>query len=373
MDGIRSDREMKEFDSWTRGPMGLSQRIGAEQRPRPAIARRWIALCAFASVGWLAGCSPSSSGREEANTSTTSAPSATPASSASVQAAAVKCMRSNDLACAEANWSEYVKRRPTDVRAIANLGFVLNKQDKHEQAIAAFEKDIGMGAGSYDLFAFYADSLGKVGRTDEAIDWSYKTLKLMPSLVDVRENLARLLVSKKRNYEALTLLSEFDQYLDEHGESARFMANRMAIESSMHDLDATQDQEVTGLRLVKFKDTFFAPVSVGQSGVRAFVVDTGATSVVVNDDFLAAAKTPYTMVRAQVEAHLADGRVVGAKEVLIDQLMVGPIELHKVKALTCQSCELLLGANALSAFTMTVAQIKGVDVATLVPRVAPHS
>ncbi|HEY9133729.1 MAG TPA: retroviral-like aspartic protease family protein [Dyella sp.] len=333
---------------------------------------RWaMATGAAALITVLTGCSaPPSPASADASASPAIAVPASPTSAAT---AAVKCMRDNDLACAEANWKQYVKLRPTDVRGIASLGVVLNKEDKNDQAIAEFEKDIRLGAGAYDLFAYYADSLDKVGRTDEAIDWSYKTLKLEPSLVDVREKLGQMLVLKKRSYEALTLLSEFDEYLDEHGQPQQFLGNRMAIESAMHDLGKADSHEAAGLRLVKFKDTFYAPVSVGQSGVRAFVVDTGATSVVVNDAFLASSKVPYKTLRSQVEARLADGRVVAASQVLIDRLMVGPMELDNVKALSCQSCELLLGSNALSAFTMNVSQVKGVDVATLTPHNPSHS
>lgn len=334
---------------------------------------RWVVVPgAVIVMAMLAGCSSSST--TTSTTASAAAPSpaapARPVSAAGLETSAANCMRNNDLACAETNWSEYVKLRPTDTRGIANLGFVLNKEDKDAQAIALFEKDISMGAGAYDLFAFYADSLAKVGRTDDAIDWSYRTLKLVPSLVDVREKLAQLLVLKKRNYEALTLLSEFDQYLDQRGRQPYFLGNRMAIESAMHDLDKAHSQESNGLKLVKFSDTFYAPVSVGVSGVRAFVVDTGATSVVINNEFMTASKVPYTTLHAHVLARLADGRQVDAKEVLIDRLMVGPIELDKVKAMSCESCSLLLGSNALSAFTMNVTQVKGVDVATLTPHLS---
>lgn len=332
------------------------------------VARLGFMPIALAGLALLAGCNQSSSPAASTPAVASGAPviSAT-ASPESLQSAAVVCMRKGDLACAEANWSAFVKKRPLDASGLASLGMVLNKEDKNEQAIVAFEKDISMGAGAYDLFAYYADSLSKVGRIDESIDWSYKTLKLVPSLVDVREQLAQMLVIKKRSYEALTLLSEFDQYLDEHGQSPRFLANRMSIESGIHDMGSTISPESSSLRLVKFQDTFYAPVSVGESGVRAFVVDTGATTVVVNDDFLAAAKVPYKTLRQQVPEHLADGRVVVAREVLIDHLMVGPIELTKVKAVSCQSCALLLGANALASFSMNTSQVKGVEVATLTP------
>jgi tetratricopeptide (TPR) repeat protein len=325
---------------------------------------RWLVVASVPiMMSLLAACSNSSS-------TTSAAASAAPVSADALENAATTCMSNNDLACAETDWSKYVQLRPMDVRGIANLGFVLNKEDKNDQAIAQFEKDISMGAGAYDLFAFYADSLSKVGRTDEAIDWSYKTLKLEPSLVDVREKLAQLLVMKKRKYEALTLLSEFDEYLDERGKQEYFLGNRMAIESAMHDLGTSDSPETGGLKLVKFMDTFYAPVSVGESGVRAFVVDTGATSVVINNEFMTASKTPYQTLRAHVLARLADGREVDAKEVLIARMMVGPFELDKVKAIACDSCALLLGSNALSSFTMNFSQVKGVDVATLAPHAA---
>lgn len=338
-----------------------------------AVYRWMVAIGGVALLGMLSGCSAPSSSASMGASQAQEPAIAVPASATSAATAAVDCMRSNNLVCAEANWKQYVKLRPTDVRGIASLGVIYNKEDKNALAIEAFEKDISLGAGAYDLFAYYADSLDKVGRTDEAIDWSYKTLKLEPSLVDVREKLAQMLVLKKRSYEALTLLSEFDEYLDERGHPAQFLGNRMAIESAMHDLGKVDSQETAGLRLVKFKDTFYAPASMGQSGVRAFVVDTGATSVVVNDAFLASSHVPYKTLRPQVEAHLADGRVVVASLVLIDRLMVGPTELDNVKALSCQSCGLLLGSNALSSFTINISQVKGVDVATLTPHTPSHS
>lgn len=329
-----------------------------------ARACRSLALANFALVwgGQIAGCS------NQAPPSSPATAAQPPASASSLEQAAVTCMRNNDLPCAESNWSQYVKLRPMDTKAIANLGFVLNKEDKDEQAIAQFEKVISMGEGAYDLFAFYADSLAKVGRIDDAIDWSYKTLKLVPSLVDVRGKLSKLLIVKKRNYEALTLLAEFDQYLETRGHQAYFLGDRMAIESAMHSTNVPGSEEAKSLRLVKLGQAFYVPVSVGESGTRAFVVDTGASTVVINDDFITASKAKYTTVRAHVTAKLADDREIDAKEVLINRMMVGPVVLDNVKAMACGSCELLLGSNALSMFNMNIAQVQGVEVATLSPR-----
>jgi predicted aspartyl protease len=337
--------------------------------------QRWtLALMALSGTCLVAACSdnasaPPSSATASAAPAVAVQPNASPSA---LQTTAVNCQQNNDLPCAEANWTQYIKLRPMDTRAIANLGFVLNHEDKDPQAIAQFEKDISMGEGTYDIFAYYADSLAKVGRTDEAIDWSYKTLKIEPSLVDVRGKLSKLLVMKQRNYEALALLAEFDQYLDTRGQQPYFTGDRMAIESALHD-GMTKSGETKGIRMEKLDGTFYAPVSVGESGTRAFVVDTGATEVLLNDDFLVASKAPYKIVRAHVIAKLADGREVEAKEVMIDHMLVGPIEVDNVKAMSCGQCELLLGEDALSRFNMNMTQVQGVDVATLAPNMALQS
>lgn len=280
---------------------------------------------------------------------------------------AIGCLRTHDLPCAESAYAAYVKLRPTDGRGIANLGFVLNGEGKDEAAVEQFEKAIAMGQGAYDLFGSYADSLAKVGRIDDAIAWSYKTLKLVPSLVDVRSNLAKLLVMRQRRHEALAVLAEFDQSLERRGHEPYFEAQRMAIESlAGPEPQAAGTDEV--LHLAKVDRQYYAPVSVGESGTHAFVVDTGATSVVLNEMFLASAKVKYAVARNNVTARLADGTVIHARQVLLDRLAIGPIVLDHVDALVCDSCSLLLGENALSRLDMSTTQVQGVDMLTLARR-----
>ena len=43
---------------------------------------------------------------------------------------------------------------------------------------------------------------------------------------------------------------------DEHGQSAYFLGNRIAIESAMHDVGSGSSQERNALRLVKFDNAF---------------------------------------------------------------------------------------------------------------------
>lgn len=313
------------------------------------------ALFALALSSLLGGCSKSSQPPK-------------PMSAHELEQAAINCMRTRDLACAESDWARYVKMRPDDSRAIANYGFVLNWKGEDRAAVAQFRSAIDQGEGTYDLFAAYADSLEKIGRIDDAIDWSYKALQLVPSLVDVRGKLAKLLVRKQRYYEALTLLAEFDQHLESDGHPPYFKGQRISIESIVPRESQPASTRRSHLRLVQFDGQFYAPVRIGDSSVKAFLVDTGASTVALNDDFLVTSKARYKITRVHTRARTADGRIVDAKLVIIDHMEVGAFELDGIPAMVCATCSLLLGENALSHFNMTATQVQGVNVLVLNPR-----
>lgn len=282
--------------------------------------------------------------------------------------AAIHCMSARDWECAEDNWSQYIKLRPGDSRAIANYGFALHFDGNDQAAIRQFETAIGQGEGTYDLFAAYADSLANVGRTEAAVDWSYKALQLVPSLVDVRGSLAKLLVRQKKYYEALALLAEFDQHLEAEGHPPWFKGQRIAIESTVpRPLPGNDDRRPTPLRMVEFNGHFFAPVRIGDAPVAAFVVDTGASTVTLDDDFLVASKAKYTIARIHAPVKIADGSIVDAKLVAIDHMEIGNFELDDVPAVVCGTCALLLGENALSHFDMAATKVQGVNALTLIP------
>lgn len=275
-------------------------------------------------------------------------------------------MQSHDWECAESDLSQYIKLRPNDSKAIANYGFALHFDGNDHAAIQQFQTAIGQGEGAYDLFAAYAESLGNIGRTSDAIDWSYKTLQLVPSLVDVRGNLAKLLVREKKYYEALALLAEFDQHLDDLGQPQYFEAQRIAIASIIPAGTPPPNQaESHQLRMVQFEGHFFAPVRIGESPVAAFVVDTGASMVTLNDTFLVTSKAKYTISKVHDPIVVADGRSVDAKLVAIDHMRIGNFELDNVPAIVCASCRLLLGNNVLSHFDLAASKVQGVAALTL--------
>jgi clan AA aspartic protease (TIGR02281 family) len=284
--------------------------------------------------------------------------------------AAARSVAAREFACAERLWTAYLELRPQDSYGLANLGIVLNRRDAHEQAVVQFAKAIEAGEGTYDLFAYYADSLAKLERIDEAIDWSYRALSVVPSLVDVRGHLAKLLVRRQRAHEALALLQAFDATSEAKGQPAYFTGQRIAIESGLRD-NLSAQAATAALRLPMYEGHYFVPVTVGSARPAAFMVDTGASRTVMSKAMLDASKADYRTLDASVQMKTADGRKVRAQMVLLPSLRVGPFALENVQAVVCEGCVPLLGQATLSRFDLRSSRAQGVEFLTMVRRTAP--
>jgi predicted aspartyl protease len=277
------------------------------------------------------------------------------------------CMRARDYDCAEKNWMQYLRLRPNDGNALANLGIVRNLRDDHKGAVVALERAIDLGEGTYDLFSYYADSLAKLGRTDDAINWSYKALAVVPKLVDVRGNLAKLLVLQKRYYEALSLLESFDADLQAKGQQPYFEGQRISIETAL-SRNEPAPSERAALRLPKHGDHFFVPVTIGDIRPEAFLIDTGASKTVMDEELLARSKVNYKLIQNNVMMRTADGRTVRGKAVSVESMKVGPYELKASTVVTCKGCVPLLGQSALSRFDLKSSKMQGVEFLSLALR-----
>lgn len=283
-----------------------------------------------------------------------------------------KCAQLRDLRCQESSWREYVRLRPEDSVGIARLGFVLNERDKHEEAIVQLKKSIDLGAGAYDLFAYYADSHEKLGHTGDAIEWSYKALSVAPSLVDVRARLAGLLLKTHRPYEALSLLQAYDSQLEAKGMRPYFAAQRISIETAIDKAEPEKNEERMALRLPMFAGHFFAPVTLGSGKPKPFMVDTGASLTSLSEALLRDSKAVYRVVDPKTQMTVADGRKVEAKAVVVESIKVGPFELKNVPAVVCTDCVSLLGQASLSKFDMQSVRAQGVDFLLLAHRGTPQ-
>lgn len=275
--------------------------------------------------------------------------------------AAKKCINARDLKCAEINWTQYVKMRPNDSDAKANLAIISNWRDKPENAISMAEQAIQMGEGSYDLFAAYSESLNKVGRNDEAIDWGYKALEITPHLANIRGMVAKLLTQQKREIEALTLLASYDSYLESIGRTPFFLGQRISIESVLEQRGETAVDKKGSLRLPKFRNHFFAPIKLGDAPIQAFIVDTGATKTSIPEALLIKANIKFKVVKEGIPAKIADNSIVWEKLVKIDRMKIGPFELKNVSVIACRSCPMLLGQTELSRFNISSNKKQGIE------------
>ena len=292
-----------------------------------------------------------------------------PLTTAELRAQIAACERAGDMACAQEAWTGNVKLRPGDGVAHANLGHVMSQRDDPAHAVVEYKRSIDLGEGTYDLFAWYADSLSGLGRNDEAIDWYYKSLAIVPNLVDVRGKLAKLLMAAGRRYEALSLLESYDTIAASEGRHGYFEGQRITIESALSGAaPAAASGEARSLRLPVMGSHFFAPVALGSGRPSAFVVDTGASATTVTQEMLDESKVAYRVVQPVVTMTTADGRVVRAQGITIATLSVGPYVLHDVPAVKCMHCVALLGQSSLSHFDLKSSRTQGVEFLTLTPR-----
>jgi len=285
---------------------------------------------------------------------------------AAVLQEAAEAMGTGDYARAEDDFRWLLKRTPDDTKLQANLAFALTQQGKHEEALPLYESLVRGGDGTYDLFAFYAKSLDATGHGDDAILWNYRALSVVPQLVDVRGNLAKLLVKHDRPFEALSLLASFDEQLEQKGRDPYFTGQRIAIASALPPPDATGAP--APVKAVKIEGHFHT-VAIGKNDASLpLLVDTGASHTTFSPEALRSLNLgnwgPATPIRLQT----ADGRNVSGREFTLPQLQIGPHVLQNVTIVTCDHCASLLGQSTLERFDLKTAKVDGLEVMTMTLR-----
>lgn len=289
---------------------------------------------------------------------------------------AESCFRSRDFGCAEADYLAYLKQYPDDLRANALLAFVLTEDGRHKEALKYYRKAEGLGADTYDFYAHYAVSLNATGDVDGAIRANYRALDIVPSLVDVRGDLADQLVKKGRGQEAVNLLKTFDRSLEDRGHPAYFTEKTARLEAALkgqsaaHDAARTADAAgrlapdddalagpgVTLVQLTSRDGVRYVPVTLNDTLQADFTVDSGASEVSLSEDVFRDLVRRKKLGRADYlgsgYAILADGSQVPAELYNLRSLKVGERTLHNVTAMVPKGRrgQLLLGQSFLRRF-----------------------
>jgi clan AA aspartic protease (TIGR02281 family) len=278
---------------------------------------------------------------------------------------AERCLREQDLPCAEADMLAYLKQYPSDVHANALLAITLTHDGRHKEALYYYRKGDGLGAATYDFYACFAKSLAATGDLDGAIKYNQAALKIVPSLVDVRGDLADELVTKGRGQEALDLLESFDRHLESEGYPPYFVAQIKRIKIRMGGEyakdaaaeDAASQAATPGRILVQGQPeagTLAVPVSIDGGPPMNFTVDSGASLIVLPED-----AEPYMSLglikRGDFQGvrplQLANGTVTTAEIYNLRSVKVGGVEVKNVLAAVYRGHgQRLLGESFLKRF-----------------------
>jgi len=274
---------------------------------------------------------------------------------------AARCMQQGDYPGAEKNFRWLLRQNPDDTHLQANLAFALtaqDKRDKHDEAITIYGKLVSEGEGAYDLFANFAKSLNAVGREDEAITWNYRTLSVFPRLVDVRGDLAKLLVKNGRSYEALALLASFDNELEDRGANPYFKAQRIAISAT---LPPPSETSTAVLKAVKIAGHYYSIVLGDNDESLPFIIDTGATHTTMSRQALETLRFAIPRNAQYVTLQTAENREITGQQFTLPKLHVGPYILKNVKVVVCENCASLLGQTTLERFDLTTKNADGLE------------
>jgi clan AA aspartic protease (TIGR02281 family) len=281
---------------------------------------------------------------------------------ATVEKQAATHMGSGDFKDAEEEFRWLSLQRPKDTRFQANLAFALTEQDKDAEAIPIYSKLIDGGDGTYDLFAYYAKSLDGMGRDDDAITWNYRALMIVPQLVDVRENLAKILTRRGRPYEALSLLASFDSQLEEQGKNSYFEGQRIAIAAKLPPPAETSRSSIQATKI----DGAYFTVAIGKNGEsEPFLIDTGASHTTMSWEVLGKLGIQIPDVARQVGMETADSRQVMGRQFTIPRLQIGPYVLKNVPVVQCANCNSLLGQSTLERFDLATKKANGLEILSM--------
>lgn len=263
--------------------------------------------------------------------------------------------------CSEEAFSKLLALDPRNAVALANMAIAQTHLRKYRSAVANFERLTQHARGTYDMMASMGRALEGIGRDDEAIGWYYRSLALNPHLIDVADRLIDLLAERKEYSEALSVIGSLSY------SSARVEALFKGRMIALAHLESKNGKaETHAIRLVSVSDHHFLPISLeGMEMPALFMVDTGASELILSREFLAENGLGDYTFQGNGIATLADGRAVLAKRVVFHRLRVGPWTLNNVSAVVCEGCASLAGQSLLKRFRMSTSTVAGVEYMTL--------
>ncbi len=262
----------------------------------------------------------------------------------------VECKQEERQLCVENGYRYLVSRNPNSKIYLANYAYALTDSGNFEKANGIYQEMLENGGATYDLFAYYARNRKGLRDIEGAIHWYENSLSVEPNTIDVTSELASVYLAQGRLWEAASLL---DSFIRRHPNSLGYLKANLVLAESK--IASRQTGKVESITLKSTDGTqFTVPVRFGRDQrAEMFVVDTGATLVMMpTGDF---EKIPTDAKRAlgQATSQIADSSSVNINLAKLDDLWLGPWELHDVEVGYCDTCQRLAGMSALTRITFS--------------------
>jgi tetratricopeptide (TPR) repeat protein len=113
-----------------------------------------------------------------------------------------------DVVRQETFFRDSIARRKSDYYLLRNLGVVLAKQGKYDEAIDCYDRAFSQNGNDYVALMGKGVALGQLGKHQESLEWTDKALKLNPGNVDASVNRAWSLYHLNKREEALRDIGE---------------------------------------------------------------------------------------------------------------------------------------------------------------------
>jgi tetratricopeptide (TPR) repeat protein len=103
-----------------------------------------------------------------------------------------ECNTYGNTLCSHDVFAKIVKMDPRDYNALGNLAMAQTHLGFHQYAVENFTKVVENGAGTYDIYRFFGDSLMEVGRHQQALQVYKRSLRLNPKQDFLRKKIRNI-------------------------------------------------------------------------------------------------------------------------------------------------------------------------------------
>ncbi|MGE0528315.1 MAG: aspartyl protease family protein [Bdellovibrionales bacterium] len=274
----------------------------------------------------------------------------------------VICSHLRRYSCAADAFGEALRSEPENLDALAGLAIAQTEEHRYAAAVVNFERLIEKGSSHVHTMAYYGRALHGLQRFAEAERWYYEALSLHPGLVDIADQLIDLLLRKRAYTEALSVIGNISAQVPQLREH---LIPRAAAISELVGR-APQGTKRRTVRLASVQGHHYVPIQfLGTLSPAFFMVDTGATLLTLNYDFVMKHNPSGLEFVGDGDVQLADGRRARGQFVVFKTLKAGPWHLQNIRAVICDGCALLAGKSFLRQFQTTTVQRDGVEYMSL--------